>query len=196
MKTGKIYKIEVDGELVYIGSTTNLRIRKSDHKSRCFNENAIRHNLLLYKTIRSKGVTKETFKNRVKLIWICDVEFNKRYELGAVEAHYIKKLQPICNCEIPWGKKWNKKQYYQDNKKFRKQYDKNYYLNNKDKIKERKKKYNKSDKSKKICLFCKQKYTKTPSDFYKHTRTNKHKKNCISFIDDVIDTKECRLISI
>ena len=120
MKKGMIYKIEVDGEILYIGSTTNMRVRKNDHKSTCFNENANGYNKTLYQTIRSKGVTRKTFKDRVKMIWICNVEFVERYELNAVEAHYIKELQPICNCRTPYDKEWNEKQYqkqyYQDNK--------------------------------------------------------------------------------
>jgi hypothetical protein len=237
IKKGLIYKIEVDGELLYIGSTMNLSRRKSDHKSRCFNDSDKRYNQTLYQTIRSKNITRETFKERVKMLWICNVEFVERYELGAVEAHYIKEFQPVCNCETPYGKEWDQKQYhkqyyqdnkgkmkqyhkqyyqdnkdnkdkrkvyqkqyhkqyYQDNKDKRKEYQKQYNQDNKDEIKQRQKKYRKSDKSKKYCIFCKHKYRKSPKDFYKHTKTDKHKRNTTIFREDVIDTIECRLIQV
>ena len=266
-KKGMIYKIEVDGELLYIGSTTNMRSRKNGHKTKCFNQSDRAYNKPLYQTIRSKGITKDTFKERFKMLWVCNIEFHKRYELKAAEAKFIKELEPVCNCLIPYSKEWNQKQYYQDNKESIKEYNKRYYqdnteyhkqyyqdnidkikqynkqymkqyrndnkykireqkkqyyLDNKDKIKQRNKQYRndnkqyykeykqqhrkdnkeyhkqyrKSDKSKKICLFCKQKYSKSPKHFYIHTKSNKHKKNCITFIDDVRDTIDSILIHI
>jgi len=233
MKTGQIYKIEADGELLYIGSTTNMTKRKYAHKSCCFNDNDNNYNKTLYQSIRNKGINKETFKERVKMIWICNVEFVERYELTAVEAHYIKELNPICNINIPYDKEWDRKQYEQDNKdkisirkkmyyENNKDYLKQYKQKNKNKIKEYKKQYNqknkdkikeydkqyyqnnkekrkkrrRSDKSKRYCMFCKYKYDKTPSNWIRHTKTDKHKRNTTIFREDVIDTIECRLIHV
>ena len=61
-KIGKIYKLEMDNELIYIGSTTNMTRRKTEHKSDCFNENKNHYNLKLYKIIREQGITKYNFR--------------------------------------------------------------------------------------------------------------------------------------
>jgi len=212
-KKGLIYKIEVDNELIYIGSTTNMRSRKNAHKTCCFNEKSKQYNCNIYKIIRDKGITKQNFKNRVNLIWMCDVEYNKRYELNAIEAEYIRLFKPIGNSRVPYEKEWNIKQYhkqyhkdyyqnnkdkikqrnkeyYQDNKDKVKQYYKQHYQDNKDKIKQSNTKYLKLYKSKKKCLFCSKWIRKSPSQWNKHINSNKHKKNLIKFIDDVVDTRD------
>jgi len=207
-RTGYIYKIEVDNELLYIGSTTNLRVRKNCHKSRCCNEKDKEYNKNLYKILRENfNINRENFNNKVKFLWVCDVEFNKRCELGSVEAEYIKLYNPIGNTTKPYGKEWNQNEYNIKNKDKIKEYQKKNYNKNKDKrlkyqkeynnkpeikdkIKQYKKKYSKSNKSKRKCLFCNKWIQKAPSHWNKHIISNKHKKNLISFIDDFTDTRD------
>ena len=50
-----IYKIACNDTTVtefYIGSTTNVRVRKNKHKSDCNNENGKHYNLKIYQTIK------------------------------------------------------------------------------------------------------------------------------------------------
>ena len=52
-----IYKIEhvYNDKLIYIGSTTNFKQRKSAHKTCCNNEKGRKYNLKLYRMIRENG---------------------------------------------------------------------------------------------------------------------------------------------
>ena len=53
-----IYKIfckDTNISEIYIGSTTNFKIRKSKHKSVCNNENDKNYNLKVYEYIRANG---------------------------------------------------------------------------------------------------------------------------------------------
>ena len=52
-----IYKLvcqDLDIKEVYVGSTTNFRIRKNSHKTKCGNEKSPQHNLCVYTTVDSK----------------------------------------------------------------------------------------------------------------------------------------------
>ena len=40
---------------IYVGSTSNFRIRKNSHKSRCCDENNVKHNMKIYTKIRLNG---------------------------------------------------------------------------------------------------------------------------------------------
>ena len=42
-------------ETIYVGSTTNIRRRITDHKSRCHNPNATHYNYPIYQHIRELG---------------------------------------------------------------------------------------------------------------------------------------------
>ena len=160
-KIGKIYKLEMDNKIIYIGSTTNMTRRKYEHKNDCFNQNKSHYNCNLYKIIRKQGIIKENFKRYIKMIWICDVEFTKRYELKAVEAKYITELNPIGNTLCPYGKNWDTKQYYKDNIEKIKQYNKIYREKQQTKIKQIQ-------------------YFSSSYKFLKYLQDNNHKKQIIS----------------
>ena len=52
-----MYKItcNTDESLIYIGSTTNFKCRKSQHKNCCNSIKSNQHNLKIYETIRNNG---------------------------------------------------------------------------------------------------------------------------------------------
>lgn len=52
-----IYRIinKQTGETLYVGSTTNIRRRLTDHKSRCHNPKATHYNYPIYQHIRELG---------------------------------------------------------------------------------------------------------------------------------------------
>tara|TARA_R110002050_G_scaffold365_4_gene2471 strand:+ start:7 stop:690 length:684 start_codon:yes stop_codon:yes gene_type:complete len=160
-----VHKEDQDNENIYIGSTTNFRNRKLQHKRNCLNDNYNKNNFPVYKYIHDNGgwdcwemVAIENFK--------CE---NKR-ELEIRERFHIEKLKSKLNKIIPTrtSAEWRKdneekikekkkddyinnieykllkqKIYYDNHKEERKEYDKQYYLCNKDKINERKREYDK-----------------------------------------------------
>ena len=84
-----IYKIvcnDTNIKNVYIGSTTNFKLRKSQHKSCCNNENSKKHNLNIYKFIRDNG----GFENW-SMILIDYTPCNTKLELLKIEREYIEK---------------------------------------------------------------------------------------------------------
>ena len=140
-----IYKLVVDGtDTIYVGKTANLNVRKSNHKQKCFYEKGKSYNLKVYKIIREEyGVVKSNFNERVKIIWIEDVEYKNRYELSARECFWKCKLNTRGNMLTPYenahSHKERQKIYYEKNKEARRQYGRKYWKENKDKIHEQQK---------------------------------------------------------
>ena len=57
-RTGYIYKLvcnDVEIKERYVGSTTNMKVRKNQHKSVCNNPNSEKYNIYLYQFIRENG---------------------------------------------------------------------------------------------------------------------------------------------
>jgi hypothetical protein len=130
---------------IYVGSTTNFRLRKSQHKSACNNENDKRYNTKVYKFIRDNG----GFENW-DMIEIEKVNATDKKNLEKHERRVIEELKPILNYQIPgrtkkeyYAENADKfKEYYYDNADKIKKRVKEYYAENADKIKEQQKKYN------------------------------------------------------
>tara|TARA_R110002020_G_scaffold173645_1_gene364569 strand:+ start:8893 stop:9513 length:621 start_codon:yes stop_codon:yes gene_type:complete len=140
---GLIYKLCCKDTLIediYIGSTTNFKIRKSSHKSICNRVNAKHHNCKVYQVIRENG----GFENW-DMILIQYYSCNTKKELEAKEREYIEKFKSTLNSSIPNRKKGeSSKAYYTNNiEKIKK-----YYENTKDKVSEKQKIYRENNKSK------------------------------------------------
>ena len=153
-----VYKISCKDENikeVYIGSTTNLNMRKLQHKYRCNNEKDKKYNYNVYNFIRSNG----GYDN-----WQFDVleqlNCNNKTELHTRERYHIELHDNILNRVIPTR---SSKEYYQDNKdilfKKQKAYNeknkeeinkqrKNFYNNNKDILLKKSKIYREENKEK------------------------------------------------
>ena len=139
-------------ESIYIGSTTNITKRKSDHKTRCSNPNDSAYNQYKYEFIRDHGGWQNW-----DLIVLEQFSCHSKMEQHKIERDYVEKLKPTLNRNIPanyqTGDVYNKKEYDQRYKKERyevirdkviekqKQYyetnkeqAKAYYKNNKDKL--------------------------------------------------------------
>ena len=94
-QTGFIYKLACKNpsiKEIYVGSTKNLRVRKSQHKHHCNNNN----DFMVYQFIRDNG----NFENW-DIIQLEQVEFNTKFELRARERHYIESLNASLNQTIP-----------------------------------------------------------------------------------------------
>jgi hypothetical protein len=133
---------------IYIGSTTNFRLRKSQHKCFCNNEKCKQYDYKVYKFIRQNGGF-----NNWEMIEIEKVNATDKKDLHKNERRVIEELRPVLNCRIPCQ---TQKEYYIENidkiKEQKKEYrtknidifkerEKEYRAKNSDKIKEREKEY-------------------------------------------------------
>ena len=125
-KNSVIYKIYCKDDNIkdiYIGSTTNFRNRKYDHKCNCYNINQLNlYNLKVYKFIRDNGGWENW-----DMIIIEEFECENKLELIKKEREYIEKLNASLNSDIPSR---TVKEYRQDKKNELNEYNKNYYKNN------------------------------------------------------------------
>lgn len=179
-ENGIIYKLchcnDLENNNIYVGSTTNFRMRKNHHKNSCNNEKNKKYNKNVYQFIRDNGNWIEW-----QMIPIEVFPCNDKKELEVRERHHIELLKSKLNKIIPTRtkKEWrndNKeiiaeknKQYREANKQIIKEWcednkeiilenKKKYYEDNKEKILEYKKQYyedNKETKNQKvICDHC------------------------------------------
>lgn len=143
-----VYKIELD-KYYYYGSTDDIKQRFIFHREKCFNPKTC--NRKVYKHMRSIGITKDNFYDKVKPKIICSIRpgIIPRY----IENKFIDLDDPYCLnmikayvSEEEWkayNKEYNKK-YCVENKEKIKEYQKEYYIQNKEQIKE----YRKENKEK------------------------------------------------
>ena len=149
-----IYKLchqnDLENKNIYVGSTTNFRNRKCQHKTNCNNENNKLYNYFVYQFIRKNGGWDEW-----QMIPIEVFPCNDKKELQVKERHHIEILKPKLNKQIPTR---NKAEYYEDNIEKIKEYQKEYYNDNINKIKEQQKI---NSEIKIICSHCEVKIRKT-----------------------------------
>tara|TARA_R110002153_G_scaffold234158_1_gene387596 strand:+ start:57 stop:713 length:657 start_codon:yes stop_codon:yes gene_type:complete len=141
--TGMIYKIEINENDIYVGSTTlKLCFRQSKH-----NYDKTRYpERKLYKSCIENNI------NYIKCIWVADCEYNSIEELRMIEESYRKLLNGNLNTRKCYSSEEDKKKYlknyYDENKSKMDEYQKVYDKKNKEKISERKKKYREENKDK------------------------------------------------
>ena len=146
-----IYKIQCKDQelccLVYYGSTTNMRVRKTQHISMYNNINCKDYNDKKYVTIRENGGWNNWEMVEVEK-FPCDNCKEKRIR----EQYWINKSEKTLNMIrsyiAPEDIKEQRKDYYQNNKEEIKEKVKQYANNNKEKIKVRGKKYREKNKGK------------------------------------------------
>jgi len=188
-----IYKFvckNLDVKECYVGSTTDFRKRKTQHKSNCnkgYNSN-------LYQFIRDNGgwdnwdmvlVEKYPCDDRLELLK------RERYWIEELNAS-LNKLRPILTTyeTLNYNKiyyeenkdeiKNQQKEYYEANKDEKIEYQKKYYEANKDEINEKRKEYNKEyyhinkDKMNKVS---KEKYNCECGGKYTHSKKSRHIKS-------------------
>jgi len=136
---GFIYKLtckDVNVKEIYVGSSTNMKVRKNCHKTRCNNINCIYYNLKVYQYIRENG----GFDNW-SMIWIKDYPCNSKRELEAEEDKIKIKLNATLNTrnaiiDKEQVKKKKKEWTIQNKEKIDKQ-QKQYRINNKEELKKK-----------------------------------------------------------
>ena len=145
-------------ELVYVGSTTNFTKRKQQHKEGCFNQNSLKYNLKIYKTIRENGNWESW-----NMIKICNYPCNDKREAELEEDKHMMGLKANMNMKRASR---TKEQYYVDHIYKLKEKMKQYQENKKDKIKEN---------NLKKCM-CECGSTFTHVNKTRHKKTIKHQK--------------------
>jgi hypothetical protein len=168
-QNGIIYKLkhneDYDDTNIYVGSTTNFRIRKNQHKCNCNNEKTKNYNLEVYQYIRDNG----GWDNFV-MIPIEQYPCNDKNELMIRERHHIDLLKSKLNKVIPTR---TDKEYRNDNKTKIAEINKNYYENNKEIYNEKRKEYS---SKKVICDHCGCELRR--DTLKRHQKSNK----CINFV--------------
>jgi hypothetical protein len=123
---------------LYVGHTTDMRRRKSSHKSKCNKENGKYYNLNVYQFIRANGGW-----NNWGMIEIERYDAIDGYDAKKKERYWIEELKATLNSNIPTR---TLKEYEESRKENKKEYNKEYFQNNKEKEKERQKKYHENNK--------------------------------------------------
>ena len=157
-----IYKIQHKelNELLYIGSTTHFRNRKTCHKSDCYNTKRKCYNYKLYKTIRENGGW-----DMFNMILVKEYPCDNRRQAEAEEDKCIRLIKSSLNMIRAYVSEEEKLEH-------RKEYDKEYYMLNKDtKIKE----YN--ERTRDIRLGQMKEYREQHSDYFKQRDREYHEHN-------------------
>lgn len=117
----------------YVGSTTQFRNRKCDHKCRSQNENGSKGNMYIYQFIRQNG----GFKN-FDMIEIEKLNLKTKQDALKRERYWLEHYNATLNQVMPSR---TQKEYQTDNKDQISKLKKEYTEKNKDKIKEYHKQY-------------------------------------------------------
>jgi len=145
---GRVYRINVNKDDFYIGSTIKkLFDRQAKHNYR-LNQNKDKYKL--YEECRKNNITKITCE------LIEEKEIENKEEIRLLEEEYIEKLNPTLNSRLAYTgligltKKEYDKEYYDKNKEQEKYKErkKEYTENNKERIKQKQKEYRENNKEK------------------------------------------------
>jgi len=153
-----VHKNDQDNENIHIGSTTNFRGRKIQHKKSTNNPNEKKYYRSLYQFIRENGEWDEW-----EMIAIETYPCESKRELEVRERYHIESLKPKLNKRIPTR---TKKEHYQDNSERILEHQKQYSKENREKILEQKKEK----------ITCECGCISTKSHLNRHRNTDKHKK--------------------
>ena len=93
---------------LYVGHTTNFRLRKNQHKTVCNNANGAHYNLQVYTFIRDNGGW-----GNWEMILIHRQSCTGSLEAHTVERSYVETLCATLNCNMPSR---TRREYYEDNK--------------------------------------------------------------------------------
>jgi len=131
-KKGTIYKIEINDDDIYIGSTTQKLCQRQRVHNQALKKNTER---LLYKTCIKNDI------DYIECIAIETVEFDDIIELRIIEEEYRIKYNANLNMVKCYITEKERKEYYQNNKKAIAEKMKEYQQNNKEKLAEYLKEY-------------------------------------------------------
>ena len=161
---------------VYVGHTTDLRVRRNKHKSDCNCETAKGHNIHLYQIIRANGGWLNWQVIEIEKFPCID-----KNEATSRERHFMEQLNANLNTLCPVRTREENLEYW----------SKIYTENREAKIEDQKKRYekNKEDilKKHKVKYDCECGGKYTHADKQKHFRTNIHKTHLQNITDNILD---------
>ena len=119
-----MYKItcNTDESLIYIGSTTNFKCRKSRHKGNCNNKNSDNHHIKVYEIIRNNGGWNNWTISPIE-IFFSDNKIKAKIRENELMHDYKSNL----NVRSAYVSDKEKEEYYENNKEKIKQNSKIYY---------------------------------------------------------------------
>ena len=135
-----IFSNDITLNHVYVGHTTDVTKRESQHKTVCNNVKSKDYNTPVYQTIRANGGW-ENFAFRVIEIFSCE----SRLHASARENHYYQLYKATMNTQVP---NQTPKERYNENRDQISEYQKQYRNENKDQIAEQNKQNYKENKDK------------------------------------------------
>jgi hypothetical protein len=133
-----VHKDDVNNENVYIGSTTNFRKRKNEHKSRILKEGNEHYFQKKYVYIRENGGW-----DSWEMIEIEKYPCNDKREAETRERYWIEQYKSELNSSVPTR---NLHEWYLDNKETHSANAKIYRERNKDSINKQRKQYYETNK--------------------------------------------------
>jgi hypothetical protein len=165
----KFICINDDINSCYVGSTANMKKRRTNHKSDCHNENSPQYNLKIYQTIRTNGGW-----SNWKIVELATRDNITKRQAEQIEEEYRVELKGNLNMRRAF---LTEEQQKEDQKEYIKQYRED----NKEKIAEQMKEYNEANKEKikqqlneKHNCPCGSRYTHVNKA--RHFRSQKHQK--------------------
>jgi translation elongation factor EF-G len=167
----KFVCVNDDVNSCYVGSSADMKKRRTNHKRRCNNENCREHNLKIYKIIRENGGW-----SNWKIVEFATKDNITKREAERIEEEYRVQLKADMNDKraflSPEQRKEYHKEWYEDNP----EYHKEYYEQNKEKMKEQMKEYYENNK-KEISEKCKE-YKENNKEKIKEKSNKKHDCPC------------------
>jgi len=166
----KIVSIDENIKDIYVGKTTNFKMRFQRHKSDCYNINCKAYNFKLYKYIRENSGW-----DNFDMIEIETNEYDKK-DSAIRERYWIEELNATLNNDIPSRTPYEyKKEWRENNKEKVKQKDREYRKNHKEIIKEKAKEYREINKE--IISEKQKEYNKINAEKKKQNDKNYYEKN-------------------
>ena len=134
------HKDDTELENIYIGSTTNFKVRKNHHKRTCCNPNNKNHHFKIYQYIRDNGGWEEWI-----MVWLEDYPCKTLRELQLREDQVMLQYQNRLNDRRAY--RTHKKEWYEENKERLDEYVKQWYEDNKERLLEKAKQYREKNKN-------------------------------------------------
>ena len=135
-----VHKDDLQNKNIYIGSTTDFRRRKNNHKTRCNNPKASEYNFKVYQNIRENDGWDEWVMLEIEKFPCID-----KREADARERYWCEFYKSALNMVVP-GR--SLKEYNEEHKEENNEYSKNYYIGHKNEKKIYNEKYREKNSGK------------------------------------------------
>lgn len=101
-----IYKITIDGTIVYIGKSTNMLWRLAEHYVAFKNPESHKYRILAEAKRKGHCVCFDKIYDATSTVYSDMIE-----EIGETEGHFIRSYRPALNSQIPKESNWREYDY-------------------------------------------------------------------------------------